>query len=146
MFGRSARKKPRHDAITAFLGAGTQYCGQFHFQGVARIDGGVIGDIESDGVLVLGEEGYVEGRIRVAELVASGRIVGDVEASRRVILHARANLCGNLLAPAMIIEAGAVINGLVRMGAPAQTIQVAGRPPQALTTAEAGKPAREDGN
>ncbi|MEA4856539.1 polymer-forming cytoskeletal protein [Solidesulfovibrio sp.] len=144
MFGRNARKKPRHDAITAFLGAGTQYPGQFHCQGVARIDGGVIGDIVSDGVLVLGEEGSVEGRIRVAELVASGRIVGDVEASRRVTFHARSNLRGNLLAPAMVIEDGAIINGLVRMGTPEETGRIAAQPPRALAEAAAEKPTEED--
>lgn len=117
MFGRSAKKKPRHDAISAFLGAGTLYHGQFNFQGVVRIDGGVIGDIISDGVLVLGREGSVEGRIRVAELVAGGRIVGDVEASRRVVLHKTADLCGNLTSPVVAIEDGAVVNGLVRMAA-----------------------------
>ncbi len=142
MFGRNAKKKPRHDAITAFLGAGTQYHGQFNFQGVVRIDGGVIGDIISDGVLVLGEEGHVEGTIRVAELVASGTIVGDVEASKRVTLHKRSNLRGNLAAPAVIIEDGAVVNGLVRMGGPEATILVSGRPPAALDAAadtDAGK-------
>lgn len=132
MFGRSPARKTRHDAITAFLGAGTQYHGQFNFQGVARIDGGVIGDIRSDGVLVLGEEGYVEGRIRVAELVTSGRIVGDVEATRRVVFHKSSHLQGNLLAPALVIEDGAIINGLVRMGSPDEVVLVAGEPPRAL--------------
>jgi len=135
MFGRSTKKKPRHDAISAFLGAGTQYHGQFNFQGVVRIDGGVIGDIMSDGVLVLGEEGYVEGRIRVAELVASGRIVGDVEATQRVTLNKSSSLCGNLLAPAVVIEDGAVINGLVRMAVPQQAGLTEGEAPPALAAA-----------
>ncbi len=136
MFGRSTKKKPRHDAISAFLGAGTQYHGQFNFQGVVRIDGGVIGDIISDGVLVLGEEGTVEGRIRVAELMASGRIVGDVEATRRVVLHKSANLCGNLLSPAVVVEDGAVVNGLVRMTLPDQPGLAGGRSPCALAPAD----------
>lgn len=135
MFGRSTKKKPRHDAISAFLGAGTQYHGQFNFQGVVRIDGGVIGDIMSDGVLVLGEEGYVEGRIRVAELVASGRIVGDVEATQRVTLHKSSSLRGNLLAPAVVIEDGAVVNGLVRMTVPLQAGLTEGMAPPALAAA-----------
>ncbi len=115
MFGRSAKKKPRHDAITAFLGAGTQYQGQFNFQGVVRIDGDVIGDIVSDGTLVLGEEGSVEGRIQVAELIANGRIVGDVQASQRVVLNKRSNLRGNLFCPVLVVEDGAVINGCLCM-------------------------------
>jgi cytoskeletal protein CcmA (bactofilin family) len=115
MFGRSGKKKPTQDAITAFLGAGAEYRGQFNFQGIARIDGGVIGDIVADGTLVLGEDGRVEGSIRVAELIANGRIVGDVEASRRAVLSGRSNLRGNLLSPVVVIEDGAVLNGVVTM-------------------------------
>ena len=141
MFGRSTKKKPRQDAISAFLGAGTQYHGQFNFQGIVRIDGGVIGDIVSDGVLVLGEQGHVEGTIRVAELVASGSIVGDVEATRRVTLHKRSNLSGNLVAPAIVIEEGAVVNGLVRMLPPEEGIRVSGAPPAAISQAPDAAPA-----
>jgi cytoskeletal protein CcmA (bactofilin family) len=131
-FGRSSKNQPRHDAISAFLGAGTQYHGQFNFQGVVRIDGGVIGDIISDGTLVLGEEGYVEGRIRVAELITSGRIVGDVEASQRVVFNTSSNLCGNLTTPIVVIEDGAVINGLVRMAAPQESALSSREAPCAL--------------
>ena len=132
MFGRSAKKKPRLDAITAFLGAGTQYHGQFNFQGVVRIDGGVFGDIISDGVLVLGEEGLVEGSIRVGELITSGRIVGDVTASRRVILNKSANLRGNIASPSVVIEDGAVLNGQLRMSEPEAEMLEAGPVPCAL--------------
>lgn len=127
MFGRSGKNKQRHDAITAFLGAGAEYRGQFSFQGVARIDGGVIGDIVSDGTLVLGADGRVEGRIQVAELIASGRILGDVQASRRVVLHKCSNLRGNLLSPLLVMEDGAVFNGTVRMPSPgdADVIRIA---------------------
>lgn len=133
MFGRSSKKKPRLDAITAFLGAGTQYHGQFNFQGVVRIDGGVFGDIISDGVLVLGEEGLVEGSIRVGELINSGRVIGDVTASRRVILNKSANLRGNITTPSVIIEEGAVLNGQLSMSQPEAVVLSAGPVPCALT-------------
>lgn len=116
MFGRSSRKKAiRHDEITAFLGAGTQYNGQFDFQGIVRIDGGVNGDINSDGTLVLGEGGCVEGRIRVDTLISNGRIKGDVEAFTRVVLNKSSNLEGNVRSPSVVIEEGAIINGQVSM-------------------------------
>lgn len=120
MFGRSGKKKSDQNAITAFLGVGAEYRGQFNFQGIARIDGSVIGDIISDGTLVLGEESRVEGSIRVAELIANGQIVGDVQASRRVVLSKCSNLRGNLFAPAVSIEDGAILNGRVSMTSPEQ--------------------------
>ena len=134
MFGRTSKKMPRHEAISAFLGAGTQYHGQFNFQGVVRIDGGVIGDIISDGVLVLGEQGYVEGRIRVAELISSGRIVGDVEAAQRATLFNRSSLCGNLMTPVLIIEEGAVFNGQIHMAVPDAPALDEAPPRQALAS------------
>ena len=135
MFGRSSKKKPRLDAITAFLGAGTQYHGQFNFQGVVRIDGSVFGDIISDGVLVLGEEGLVEGSVRVGELIASGRIVGDIIASRRVSLNKSARLRGNLVAPSVVVEDGAVINGQLRMTESDAVVMAAGEAPGARAAA-----------
>lgn len=138
MFGRS-KNKVRHEAISAFLGAGTLYHGQFNFQGVVRIDGGVIGNIIADGTLVLGEEGYVEGHIRVAELITSGRVVGDVEAERRVVLHKRSNLCGNITAPLIIVEDGATLNGLVRMAKPEGLAVSTAQPPHALPADGAAK-------
>ena len=66
---------------------------------------------------MLGEDSRVEGTIRVAELIANGQIVGDVEASRRVVLSKRSNLRGNLLTPVVVIEDGAMLNGTVRMAA-----------------------------
>ena len=146
MFGRSGKKKNRHDAITAFLGAGAEYRGQFHFQGVARIDGGVIGDILSDGTLVLGEGSLVEGRIRVAELIANGRIVGDVEASQRVVLSKRAHLEGNLLAPVVVIEDGAMLNGTVRMPLPDDPKRLGSNPPEALAADAQAPSGGEAGN
>lgn len=146
MFGRSGKKKARHDAITAFLGAGAEYRGQFHFQGIARIDGEVIGDIISDGTLILGEDSRVEGRIRVAELIANGRIVGNVEASQRVVLSKHANLNGNLIAPTVVIEDGAVLNGSVQMPLADDPTRLAGSAPEALAAPVQTTPGDKAGN
>jgi len=117
VFKRSSKKRaPRHDEITAFLGAGTQYNGQFNFQGIVRIDGGVSGDIFSDGTLVLGEEGVVEGRVNVGRLISNGRIIGDVTAAERISLNKNSFLKGNMRSPVVVIEDGAVFNGRVVSG------------------------------
>lgn len=140
MFGRSGKKNKHQDAITAFLGAGAEYRGQFHFQGIARIDGGVIGDIISEGTLVLGEDGRVEGRIRVAELITSGQIVGDVEATQRVVLSKSSNLRGNLLTPLVVIEDGAVLNGAVSMSLPDRPLLPQGEEAVSLAGTQEGSP------
>lgn len=140
VFRRSAKKKPpRHDEITAFLGAGTQYNGQFNFQGIVRVDGGIKGDIISDGTLVLGEEGFVEGRIQVGHLVSNGRIVGDVVASGRVELNRNSFLKGNLRSPVVIIDDGAILNGSVSMGRDADRDALSSDAPESAESAGPGE-------
>ncbi|KAB1441865.1 bactofilin family protein [Pseudodesulfovibrio senegalensis] len=104
------------DEINAFLGAGTNYNGKLHFQGAVRIDGNFNGEIMSDGTLVVGQEAFVDGQIKVGQLVLSGNIRGDVIAGEKVVLNKTANLQGNIHTPSLVVEEGAVLEGSLAMG------------------------------
>jgi len=104
------------DEINAFLGAGTTYQGKLHFQGAVRIDGKFRGEVESEGTLVIGQEALVEGQIRVGQLVLSGNLDGEVEAREKVVLHGTAQLSGNVSTPVLVVEEGAVLEGVLTMG------------------------------
>ncbi|MFH1915098.1 MAG: polymer-forming cytoskeletal protein [Pseudomonadota bacterium] len=104
------------DEINAFLGAGTNYQGKLNFQGAVRIDGNFHGEVVSDGTLVVGQEAVVEGQIRVGQLVLSGKLLGEVEAANKVVLHKTANLHGNIRTPVLVVEEGAVLEGQLVMG------------------------------
>ena len=103
------------DEINAFLGAGTTYEGRLHFQGSVRIDGAFLGEITSEGSLVVGREANIQGTIQVGQLVLSGRVEGDVRASERVVLHKTAVLHGAIRSPRLVMEDGAVLEGTVTM-------------------------------
>ena len=103
------------DEINAFLGSGTVYHGQLTFQGAVRIDGSFVGEIRSDGTLIVGKDAMVEGKVHVGQLVLSGRVTGEVATSKKAILHRSAILSGNLVAPALVMEEGAVLDGQVFM-------------------------------
>lgn len=103
------------DDISAFLGSGTIYNGQLSFVGSVRIDGQFTGEIKSEGTLILGQEAKVEGAINVSHLVLSGNLHGDVVVTGKTILHKTANLTGNLITRALIIEEGALLQGSISM-------------------------------
>lgn len=103
------------DEINAFLGAGTTYEGRLHFQGSVRIDGAFLGEITSEGSLVVGREANIQGNIQVGQLVLSGRVEGDVRAAERVVLHKTAVLHGTVRSPRLVMEDGAVLEGTVTM-------------------------------
>ncbi len=104
------------DEINAFLGAGTSYNGRLHFQGAVRIDGNFIGEVESDGTLVIGNDAVVEGIIKVGRLVLSGQLTGEVESASKVILNKTAFMKGNIRTPVLVMDEGAVLEGKLTMG------------------------------
>lgn len=103
------------DEINAFLGVGTSYEGKLQFQGSVRIDGEFVGQIDSDGTLVVGQEAKIDGRIVVASLILSGFIQGQIVATNKVIMHKTARLQGSLRSPCLVMEEGAVLDGEVLM-------------------------------
>ena len=77
----------KHD-INAFLGAGTVFRGHLSFKGVVRIDGEFEGDIESSGLLVVGRNARVSGRLALGQLACDGLVEAEVDASVKVVVHA----------------------------------------------------------
>lgn len=103
------------DEINAFLGSGTTYQGKLNFQGSVRVDGNFIGEIQSDGTLIIGKDARVQGQIKVGQLVLSGHVEGEILAVKKVVLHKTAVLLGSLNTPTLVIEEGAVVEGEVTM-------------------------------
>ncbi len=105
----------KNAGINAFIGEGTVFEGHFEFAGIAQITGKLIGDITSDGTLVVGEKGDVSGTIKVAELKSAGNISGEVSAKQKITLYKSAVMAGNLYTPALEVEEGASLEGEIRM-------------------------------
>lgn len=103
------------DDFTAFLGSGTEYQGQLNFKGTVRVDCRFIGDITSDGKLILGKEARLEGTVSVKELVVHGVLTGQAVVTKRTILHQDAKVSGTLTTPALVMEEGALLQGELHM-------------------------------
>ena len=103
------------EEINAFLGSATVYTGKLSFQGAVRIDGVFNGEIESDGVLIVGKDARVEGRLRVNELLLSGSFNGEAHAVSRVTIHKTGVFSGRMHAKALILEEGALLDGEIHM-------------------------------
>jgi cytoskeletal protein CcmA (bactofilin family) len=112
--------------LVGYLYKGSRVTGQLSFQGPARIDGKVDGEINCQGTLTIGEEAEVKAKITGQVVIIRGRVEGNVTAKDRIELLARARLIGNIDAPRLIIAEGVVLDGDCSMGVAKQQGEVAG--------------------
>lgn len=100
---------------------GTTIEGNIETYGNLRIEGKVVGNIRSKTKVALGESSYIEGNIVAQNAEIAGEVKGTVEVSDILSLKATANIVGDIITGKLIVEAGAVWNGTIKMGAPTGT-------------------------
>ena len=102
--------------LQALLGTGAEFEGKLVFQGRVRLDGRFKGEIRSDDVLILGGTAEVDAAVNVGALIVrGGTLRGDVRASQLVEIYAPAKVQGNIEAPQVYLEKGAVFEGQCTM-------------------------------
>jgi cytoskeletal protein CcmA (bactofilin family) len=108
---------PDNAVIHSLLGTGTRYQGKLFFEGRIRIDGDFEGEIQSDGLLVVGPDATVKGAVRVHTLIVrGGRVEADIHATELVELHAPAHVKGDIRTQALYMDRGVVFDGSCVMG------------------------------
>jgi cytoskeletal protein CcmA (bactofilin family) len=105
------RGKSSPGDLSGFLDVGSHFEGELRFEQSFRVDGKVTGKVVSDGDLVVGERGEIDGEIRVGRLFVSGLVKGEVHVARRLSIHPRGRVEGSVSARALIIEEGGVLEG-----------------------------------
>jgi cytoskeletal protein CcmA (bactofilin family) len=108
--------RPAEPALVAFLHKGSRVSGQLSFQGPARIDANVEGEIQCHGKLTIGEGAEVRAKVSGQIVVIHGRVEGNVTAKEKLELIAPARLYGNVKTPRLSITEGVVFDGDCSMG------------------------------
>ncbi len=95
----------------AYLGEDTVFSGTLSFKGVVRIDGKLDGEVNTDDTLIVGENGVLEANINAGTVICRGKIKGTIKASKRIEIHNNSEVVGNISAPALLVENGAIFDG-----------------------------------
>ncbi|MDG2308115.1 MAG: polymer-forming cytoskeletal protein [Candidatus Binatia bacterium] len=114
-----AERTPMSGAGTenAMLGRGTRVSGKITFEGKARIDGQVEGEIVAADNLEIGESALVNAQINGTVIIVQGKVTGDLTASKKLEIRAPGRLYGNVTTPSLVIEEGVIFEGHCSMGA-----------------------------
>ena len=113
MFGNS--KSIRFAKIDTLIGRKSEVLGPVKFAGGLHVDGIVKGDIvaeeDASSVLSLSETGFIEGEVRVPNVVLDGTVIGDVHARQHIELASNARITGSVYYSLIGMAIGAEVNG-----------------------------------
>jgi cytoskeletal protein CcmA (bactofilin family) len=97
------------------VGRNINVSGKLIFNEPVRIEGRFRGEVRSVELVVIGEDGMVEGKVCAPRLLVMGELRGDVVGCERIVLGTRAKVFGNIEARNLTIREGAYFEGGVRM-------------------------------
>ena len=103
------KKEFDENQITGFFDKETKMKGDLSFKGAFHIDGYFKGKINSESVLIIGDNGKVEADVTVGHLIVNGEIKGNVQAKNRIEIHSTGRVIGTVVTPTLVVEEGAFL-------------------------------------
>ncbi|MBT2560398.1 polymer-forming cytoskeletal protein [Pedobacter sp. ISL-68] len=100
--------------ISTIIGLGFTITGELKGKAVIRIDGTVIGNVNVEGGIVLGEKGMIKGDIQTASAIIYGTVNGNVK-TQNLEIKKTGRVNGDIKTEAIEIELGAQYNGKLEM-------------------------------
>ena len=97
--------------LNGFLDGGSHLHGELRFEASFRVDGKLTGSVESEGDLIVGEAGEVDGEVHAGQVFISGTVRGTIRALRRVQIAASGKVFAEIDTPSLVIEDGATFEG-----------------------------------
>ncbi len=107
-------KETDHTAVN-LVGSGTTIKGEINSKGDIRVDGKIIGEVRSQGRVIVGDTGMIEGDIFCANADFSGKVNGKADVAELLSLKASAVFTGDIITNKLSIEPGAQFSGSCSM-------------------------------
>ncbi len=93
------------------LASDVEIKGNLKFSGELTFDGKLEGEINTDGVLNLGDSAVVNGNINAQSVVVRGKITGNINAKEKIEIKSKAELFGDIRAAKLLVEEGVTFVG-----------------------------------
>ena len=119
MFTKNKLQPPEinQQEISAIIGEGYIFTGELRGSSVIRIEGKIIGNVNVEGGVILGEKGIIEGDIKTKSAIIYGTVNGNVKTTQLEIKKT-GSITGDISTDVVEIEIGAVYNGKLNMQKP----------------------------
>ncbi len=97
------------------VGKNTQITGDIISKGDFRIDGTLDGTIKTNGRVIIGESGFVKGKIECTNADIEGKFSGELMVSNTLTVKTSANINGDVVVGKLSVEPGASFNATCSM-------------------------------
>lgn len=122
-----ARNNEVENPAINIIRKGTEIKGDVTCAGDIRIDGVLNGTLTSEGKVVVGQSGIIEGEVTCKNADISGNIKANIVVRELLQLKATANITGDINTNKLSIEPGANFTGTCNMGSVVKGINNDGR-------------------
>jgi len=120
------------------LSSDVEIKGTIKFSGELAFDGKLDGEIQTDGVLTLGDTAVVTGNINAQSVIVRGKVNGNINAKEKIEIKAKAELFGDIRATKLVIEEGVSFVGKTEVNPNKVTPTI---PPRATEPPKIAEPA-----
>ena len=93
------------------LSSDVEIKGNLKFSGELTMEGKLEGEVNTDGVLHLGETGTVNGNVNANSVIVRGKINGNLIAKDKIEIKSKAEVFGDIRAAKLVIEEGVTFVG-----------------------------------
>ena len=126
MFSDSKKKQRRRqlaelldDEMVGLVEPGVELEGSLKFTtGLIRLNAHFKGDIQSDGAIVVADQGEVEAEIHARTVSVAGKVKGAIHASERIEIREHGIVLGDIYTPCLVIDPGGYFDGQCHMPTP----------------------------
>ncbi|MBO4679068.1 MAG: polymer-forming cytoskeletal protein [Lachnospiraceae bacterium] len=101
--------------VNSVIGKGTEFEGTIRTKETIRVEGFVKGNIISEGTVIIGNGGNVDGKIEAANILIGGEVHGELYASEKIEANSSGKIFGNLHTKGLIVDEKALFQGTCEM-------------------------------
>lgn len=123
------------------LGPDVEIKGSLKFSGELTFEGKLEGEIQTDGLLNLGDTTVINGNINAQSVVVRGKVAGNINAKEKIEIKARAELFGDIRATKLVVEEGVTYVGKTEVNPNKVTPSAPPPPPRATEPSKNTEPA-----
>lgn len=106
-----ALAKSGGDVANNVIGENSYFSGKFLINGSLRIDGRFEGKYLQADQLYIGPNGKIKTNINAVSVIVEGLVIGNINATNRVLLMPTAKILGDIKTPELIIQNGVILEG-----------------------------------